>query len=32
MVQNNDGKSYVGKIVVLRCEVCGALKNHKIKW
>lgn len=31
-VQNPDGKSYLGQIVILRCETCGALKNHKINW
>jgi len=32
MVRNDGGDSYEGKIVVLQCEVCGKLKNHKIEW
>lgn len=22
----------IGKIIVMRCETCGKLKNHKIEW
>lgn len=27
-----DSGDTIGKIVILRCKVCGVLKNHDIKW
>lgn len=32
-VTDSDGtKTPIGRIIVLRCEVCGNMKNHKVKW
>lgn len=29
-VTNDGGK--IGEIRVLQCEVCGNMRNHKVKW
>lgn len=31
-VVSSDGDALAGKIIIMQCDVCGKLKNHKVKW
>jgi len=31
-VKEEYGDNYAGALIIQQCEICGKLKNHRVKW